>query len=99
MLIAICRRGGSKEVAFVKRMLQVVLEEDLRKQIIHQLFLKYATSDEAGFSKDLYVDTNMLKTMKSEKMHIGSHGYNHYWLWGLSKEKQEVEIKKQWAFY
>lgn len=31
-------------------------------------------------------------------MHIGSHGYDHYWLGSLSKEKQQIEIEKSIKF-
>ena len=31
-------------------------------------------------------------------MHIGSHGYDHYWLGSLSKEKQEIEINRSLEF-
>lgn len=31
-------------------------------------------------------------------IHIGSHGYDHYWLSSLPREKQEFEIKKSIEF-
>jgi peptidoglycan/xylan/chitin deacetylase (PgdA/CDA1 family) len=31
-------------------------------------------------------------------MHIGSHGYDHYWLGSLSKEKQQEEIDRSLDF-
>jgi hypothetical protein len=31
-------------------------------------------------------------------MHVGSHGYDHYWLGSLSKEKQAFEIKQATEF-
>jgi peptidoglycan/xylan/chitin deacetylase (PgdA/CDA1 family) len=31
-------------------------------------------------------------------MHVGSHGYDHYWLGSLPKEKQAFEIKQATEF-
>ena len=39
-----------------------------------------------------------IKCMVDCGMHIGSHGYDHYWLGSLSKEKQEYEIKRSIDF-
>jgi peptidoglycan/xylan/chitin deacetylase (PgdA/CDA1 family) len=50
--------------------------------------------DEKAFSADLYMSTNQLKEMVKNNMHIGHHGYDHYWLETLSREKQQTEIKK-----
>ena len=41
---------------------------------------------------------DQIKCMVDCSMHIGSHGYDHYWLGSLSKEKQEFEIKKSIEF-
>lgn len=85
-------RFDTKEIVFVKRLLQVELEEKLRKSITDELFKKYVTNDESAFSRELYMDIEQLKCMARNGMYIGSHGYNHYWLDTLSPEEQEMEI-------
>lgn len=95
---AIAGRYDTREVIFIKRMLQVVLPEDLRNIICNYLFSKYVTADELSFSKELYMDVDKLKHLLSEGMHIGSHGHDHYWLGSLTKEKQENEIGRSMEF-
>jgi peptidoglycan/xylan/chitin deacetylase (PgdA/CDA1 family) len=96
--LAKANRFDSKEVIFIKRILQVALEEDLRKKIVSHLFEKYVTSDEKSFSEELYMSTENIKTMIDCGMHFGSHGHKHYWLSSLSKEEQEFEISKSLNF-
>lgn len=91
-------RFDTAEVIFIKRLLQVELFDDLRKIITNELFTKYVGMTEAAFSRELYMSMDQLKTMKRSGMHIGSHGYDHYWLNSLSKEKQIIEIEKSIDF-
>lgn len=96
--LAKANRFDSKEVIYIKRILQVELEEDLRNKIVSYLFKKYVTSDEKSFSKELYMSTKNIKTMIDSGMHFGSHGHKHYWLSSLTKEKQEFEILQSLNF-
>lgn len=96
--LAIANRFDCKEVIFVKRLLQVKLDERLRRIITDVLFQKIVGMDEAAFSRELYMSMDQIKCMVDCGMHIGSHGYDHYWLGSLSKEKQEFEIKKSIEF-
>jgi peptidoglycan/xylan/chitin deacetylase (PgdA/CDA1 family) len=96
--LAVTDRFDTKEVIFIKRLLQVELEESLRKKIINDLFCTFVSSDEASFSRELYMNVDQIGCMAECGMHIGSHGYDHYWLGSLSKEKQEFEIKKSVEF-
>ena len=91
-------RFDTKEVIFVKRLLQVELVEELRNIITTELFKKIVGVEEAAFSRELYMSVDQMKCMVSAGMHIGSHGYDHYWLGSLPKEKQEVEIKESLKF-
>lgn len=91
-------RFDTAEVIFIKRLLQVELVDDLRKIITNELFTKYVGMSEAAFSRELYMSMGQLKTIKRSGMHIGSHGYDHYWLNSLSKEKQIIEIEKSIDF-
>lgn len=91
-------RFDTKEVIFVKRLLQVELVEELRNIITTELFEKIVGVEEGTFSRELYMSEDQMKCMVSAGMHIGSHGYDHYWLGSLPKEKQEVEIKESLKF-
>lgn len=82
----------NRDVTFLKRILQKGLNEILRESIIDQLFKKYVTSDEESFSHELYMGMNQIKYMIENGMHIGSHGYNHFWLNEISPEEQEDDI-------
>ncbi|MDR0724723.1 MAG: polysaccharide deacetylase family protein, partial [Prevotellaceae bacterium] len=96
--LAVASRFDIKEVVFIKRLLQVELEESLRNRITNDLFRKFVSNDEQAFSRELYMSTDQLRCMVQCGMHIGSHGYDHYWLGSLPKEKQEYEIRKSTDF-
>ena len=91
-------RFDSSDVVFIKKMLQVGLDEGLRKKIINVLFDAYVEIEETAFSKDLYMSTDHLKEMIIKGMHIGSHGFDHYWLNSLDYSSQEIEIKRSIDF-
>lgn len=96
--LAIANRFDTKEVVFIKRLLQVELEIGLRKVITDYLFQKYVSNSEAIFSRELYMNIDQIKCMKRNGMHIGSHGFDHFWLGSLSKEKQIEEIERSMMF-
>ena len=96
--LAFCNRFDSKEIIFIKRLLQVELNENIRKIITNELFEQFVGIEETAFSRELYMTTDQIKCMSDYGMHIGSHGYNHEWLSSLTKDKQEYEIKKSIEF-
>lgn len=96
--LAVASRFDPKEVIFIKRLLQVELPEKLRNIITDKLFNKIVGIDESAFSRELYMSLDQIKTMVKCGMHIGSHGYDHYWLGSLPREKQEFEIRKSVEF-
>ena len=96
--LAIEDRFDPREVIFVKRLLQVALPERLRNVMSQILFERFVGKDVKSFSKELYVSLDQLRVMARNGMHIGSHGYDHYWLNSLSKDKQAEEIKRSLAF-
>ena len=96
--LAVANRFDPKEVIFVKRLLQVELPEEVRKRITDNIFVKVVGIDESAFSRELYMSIDQIKCMVDCGMHIGSHGYDHYWLSSLPKEKQEFEIAKSIEF-
>ena len=91
-------RFDNDDVRFIKLMLQVELEESLRKKITNILFDKIVGIDEKSFSKELYMDIQQIECMNRNKMHFGSHGYEHYWLGSLDKDRQKLEILKSLDF-
>lgn len=96
--IAIANRFDTKDVIFIKRLLQVELDESLRKIMTDKLFTKFVSADEAAFSNELYMSKEQMKCMIECGMHIGSHGYDHYWLGSLTTEQQEKEIQESVNF-
>ncbi len=91
-------RYDTKEVVYIKRMLQRELPEKFRTLVIDFLFQKYVSESESSFAKELYLNSDDIKQMKEGGMYIGSHGYNHYWMNTLSPKRQQEEIKKSLAF-
>lgn len=91
-------RFDTVEVIFIKRILQRELPEELRNIIVDRLFNKYVFKDEQSFSRELYMNTDQIKSMIKKGMFFGSHGYDHYWLNTLEKEKQINEIELSLGF-
>lgn len=90
----VASRLDRKEVIFVKRILQTVLPEKLRNRITSELFEKYLGLPEDKFARELYMNHDQIRFMKSAGMHIGFHGYDHYWLANLSEEEMKKDIDK-----
>lgn len=95
---AVANRFDNSDIVFIKRILQFGLEEKIRKQIVDALFKQFVKIDEQSFSKELYMSKIHLKEMLENGMHIGSHGYDHYWLNSLEKTQQEFEVIKSLEF-
>lgn len=96
--LAVESRYDIKEVIFIKRLLQVELVEELRLKIVDDLFNKYVSIKENILAKELYMNTEQLSHMRKSGMHIGSHGYNHYWWNNLNETELENEIDKSTNF-
>ncbi len=95
---AIANRFDIKEVIFVKRMLQHALPEELRNTLSSKYFEKYVGVSERAFAKELYMNESQLKQMVRDGMHVGAHGYDHYWWDKLDSDSLEVEITKSMDF-
>lgn len=96
--LAVESRLDSKEIIFVKRLLQKELPEKLRNIITDTLFEEFVGISENEFSKELYMNIDQIKYMVNNGMHIGNHGYDHYWLNSLSEKDQRNEIQKGCEF-
>lgn len=91
---AVESRFDSKEIIFIKRILQTVLPEKLRNQISSDLFEKYVGVSEEQLAYELYMTKEHIKTMKCHGMFIGLHGYDHYWLGNLDRAKMQQDVDK-----
>ena len=90
--LAQASRLDTKDVIFIKRLLQVELVEDLRIKIVDTLFEKYIGMSEDAFSRELYMNEEQLKHMLRSGQHIGNHGYNHYWWNSLNEKEMSQEL-------
>ena len=86
------------DVIFIKRMLQHVLPQKLRTEVIRALFENHVTKDEQSFADDLYMSADHLREMTSQGMVIGSHGYGHHWMDSLTPEEQRQDISASLEF-
>jgi peptidoglycan/xylan/chitin deacetylase (PgdA/CDA1 family) len=84
----------SASVNYIKLMLQHALPPELRSHLTDQLFRRYVAADEEAFAGELYATMDQLRTMRTEGMHIGSHGDQHLWLGYLPKTEQEDDIDR-----
>jgi peptidoglycan/xylan/chitin deacetylase (PgdA/CDA1 family) len=88
----------TKEVIFIKRLLQHALPSSVRGIIVNDLFKKFVGISENIFSRELYMNEDQIKTMHRKGMHFGGHGFDHYWMDKLAFEKQDSEIQKTKGF-
>ena len=91
--LAIKSEWDSKEVIFIKSLLQRDLPHDLRSKIIDGLFNRYVTKNESAFARELYMSEEQLRMMVRHGMVIGSHGNDHLWMNTLSPQDQYHEIE------
>lgn len=91
---AVDGRFDGKEIVFIKRILQTVLPEKLRNEIVSELFKKYVGVTEDQLAYELYMTEDQIRTMKRHGMYIGCHGYDHYWLGNLSPEQMKEDVSK-----
>lgn len=91
-------RYDSAEVRFVKHMLQMRLPHSLRVSILDDLFHDYVSGDERSFAAELYMTLDQLRMMVREGMYVGSHGYNHCRMDGLSYDEQKDEVVRSRDF-
>lgn len=95
-------RFDTKEVIYIKRLLQTVLPETLRNQMTSSLFARYVGVPEELFARELYMNREQIRCMKQCGMFIGLHGYDHYWLGELSEPQmrqdtmQALDVMSEW---
>jgi len=85
-------RWDPAEVVYVKRLLQHVLPQSVRRPLVDELFRTLVSADEEGFAAELYMDANEVRALHDAGMTIGAHGDRHLRLSALSRDDQAVEI-------
>jgi peptidoglycan/xylan/chitin deacetylase (PgdA/CDA1 family) len=86
-------RYDNPKTIFVKRVLQTAIPERLRNIISSELFAKYFDISEQTLARELYMDYDQIMCMINHGMHIGLHGYDHYWLENLSRDKVKEDTE------
>ncbi len=87
-------RYDTAEVMLIKNVLQHGLPLEIRSRVADELFVQTIGMDEASFSRELYMSTEQVKTMLRHGMHIGCHGYNHFWWNKMDRAAVENEIDR-----
>jgi peptidoglycan/xylan/chitin deacetylase (PgdA/CDA1 family) len=80
------------DVVLIKRLLQTELPREVRVYIIDAFFQRYVGIAEQLFSSELYLSLDQVQCMIKHGMHVGVHGYNHFWLDSLTPTEQSREI-------
>ena len=96
--LAIQNRFDTKEVIFIKRILQRELPLKLRNEITDFLFKKFVTENEPEFSEKLYMSLQEMKEMSESGMVFGSHSHSHEWLSHIENKKLINEIESSKIF-
>jgi len=91
-------RFDTREVTFIKRILQKGLPEEPREEIVDELFRRLVTTDEGAFARELYLNLDQLRCMRRHGMFIGSHGYSHVWLNAVDRITQDLEVRRSLDF-
>ena len=86
-------RYDSKDVIFIKHLLQKGLPKEIRHKILRELFLYYSDKNEVALAREWYMTADHLRLMQREGMFISSHGYEHCWVDDLSPEEKDEQIR------
>jgi peptidoglycan/xylan/chitin deacetylase (PgdA/CDA1 family) len=95
---AVPSRYDTKEVIYVKRLLQHALAEPVRNEVTSSLFRKYLGVSQSDFAENVYMSEREVKELINAGMYVGSHGYRHLWLNKEDRKSQKLEIDKSLSF-
>jgi peptidoglycan/xylan/chitin deacetylase (PgdA/CDA1 family) len=95
---AIPSRYDTKEVNYVKRLLQHALPDSSRNEITSILFRKYVGVCQTDFADNLYMSAGDVRELVNSGMYVGSHGFQHLWLNKEDKVSQKKEIDNSLKF-
>jgi peptidoglycan/xylan/chitin deacetylase (PgdA/CDA1 family) len=96
--LAVPSRWDTREVKFVKNLLQHGLPPAARERILGALFQEHVAEDEACFARELYMDEDQLRCLRHYGMHVGSHGHDHLHFATLPPAEQRKEVDRSVAF-
>jgi peptidoglycan/xylan/chitin deacetylase (PgdA/CDA1 family) len=85
-------RWDPEPVVYVKRLLQHVLPERIRRPLVDTLFAERVSRDERSFADELYMSVEELRDLRARGMMVGAHGDRHLRLPTLGDEEQRREI-------
>jgi peptidoglycan/xylan/chitin deacetylase (PgdA/CDA1 family) len=88
------RNFDNQKVFFIKDLLQNILSDKIRNNLVNYLFAKYISKNSKDFHRKLYMNEKQIKILKKNGMHIGSHGYEHQWYEFMNFKNQRKDIKK-----
>jgi len=96
--LSVPNRFDSKEVVYIKRVLQHTIPEKISNIISDILFKRFVTNDPYDFADKLYMSIEEIKTLINEGMYVGSQTMKHFWLNTLTKTEQDEEISNSIKF-
>lgn len=96
--LAVPGRFDTKEVVYLKRLLQRELPKRLRSKITNRLFDEFVGVDESVLAEELYMTLDQVRMLHRQGMYVGSHGYNHDWLNHLAPDEQRREVTRSMDF-
>ncbi len=88
----VANRFDDGDTIFIKRMLQTALPADVRRMILDEMFQRHIGLPEKSFARELYMNHDQIRLMRSAGMFIGFHGFDHYWLANLGEEEMRRDI-------
>jgi hypothetical protein len=86
-------RWDTREVSAFKYMLNFQLSEEVKNQVLGQLFKRHF-GDSAAFSRELYVQWDEARQMQAAGMLLGGHTHAHQVLATLSAEEQRRDLAR-----
>ena len=91
-------KDDTKEVIYVKRLLQHALAEPIRQEVTSSLFRNYLGVSQADFAESFYMSEREVKELINSGMYVGGHGYRHLWMNKEDRQSQKFEIDKSISF-
>jgi len=92
--LAVESKYDSKEIVFIKKLLQDELPYTLTQSVTSSLFNKFVGINEDVFARELYMDETQIRCMVRNGMYFGILGYDHKRLNLLTREEQHDELSK-----
>ena len=91
-------RFDSRDVNFIKYLLQIYLPRNSSTKVINILFKYFLNVRKKKLFSSLYMNKTDLKKMIKSGMYVGGHGYNHIHLKNVDKKNQLKEINENIKF-